>query len=253
MKKRLIVANWKMNPETSSEAIKLFEGIKVVATKLKQVDTVIAPPFVFLPALTSKYKGNKIAFSAQNVFYDKKGSYTGEISVPMLQDMKVNYVIVGHSERRALGEDNELINKKIKTALSKGMTVILCIGESERDSSANYLSFLKDELVVGVSSISKAQLKKLVIAYEPLWAIGKSKEEAMKPEQVHEMVIFIRKILVERFGKNAAMSVPVLYGGSVEPENADQLLKNGEISGFLVGHASLNAESFGDILKIANK
>lgn len=252
MKKRLIVANWKMNPETSSEASQLFEGIKSVASKLKNVDTVVAPPFVFLPTLSSKYKGNKISFAAQNVFFDKKGSYTGEISIPMLQDLKVNYVIVGHSERRALGESNELINKKVKAVVSSKMTAILCIGESERDVSAEYLAFLKDELVIGLDSISKAQLKNLVIAYEPLWAIGKTDEDAMKPEQVHEMVIFIRKILSERFGKTSAMSVPVLYGGSVEPENAESLLKHGEISGFLVGHASLEAESFGEILKIAN-
>lgn len=252
MKNRLIVANWKMNPETSSEAVKLFEEIKSISTKLKKVDTVIAPPSLFIEALTSKYRGTKISFAAQNVHFDKKGSYTGEISVLMLQDLKVSYVIIGHSERRALGESNELIHKKVKAVLSSGLNAILCIGESERDPSANYLSFLKEELVVALGSISKAQLKNLVIAYEPLWAIGKSKDDAMKPEQVHEMVIFIRKTLVEKFGKSVAMSVPVLYGGSVEPDNAELLLKHGEISGFLVGHASLNSESFGEILKIAN-
>lgn len=252
MKKRLVVANWKMNPETSSEAVKLFEGIKGGASKLKNVDTVIAPPFVFLPAVAQKYRGNKIAFAAQNVSQEKNGSYTGEISVAMLKDLNVDYVIVGHSERRAIGETNEMVNKKIKMALTNGLSAILCIGEHERDSSAEYLSFLKEELTVGLQSISKAQLKHLVIAYEPLWAIGKSKDDAMRPEQVHEMVIFIRKILVEQFGKPAAMAVSVLYGGSVEAENAEELLKHGEVSGFLVGHASLQAKSFNEILKITN-
>jgi len=252
MKKKLIVANWKMNPETSSEAVALFDDIKTVAAKLRNVDTVLVPPLVFLPILKGNYRGTKIFFGVQNVHHEMRGSYTGEISVPMLKDMKANYVIIGHSERRAMGERNELLNKKMKTVLSNGLTAILCIGEKERDSAAEYLSFLKEELIVALSAITKPQLKNVVIAYEPLWAIGKTKDDAMRPEQVHEMVIFIRKILVERFSKSVAMNVPVLYGGSVEPENAASLLERGEISGFLVGHASLHAESFTKILKIAN-
>lgn len=252
MKKKLVVANWKMNPESLSEAEKLFEGVKKITTRLKNVQTVIIPPFVYLPALTKKYKGNKISFGAQNVFFESNGSYTGEISIPMLEDMKVDYVIVGHSERRSMGESNEIVHKKIKAVLSSGLVAILCIGEKERDSSADYLSFLKEELVVALRLIPKTQLKNLVVAYEPLWTIGKTEDEAMKSEQVHEMVIFIRKILAERFGKRVAMSVPVLYGGSVEPGNAKDLIKEGEISGFLVGHASLNKDDFNEILKIVN-
>jgi len=145
MKKKLIVANWKMNPETSSKAVTLFEDIKTVAAKLRNVDTVLVPPSVFLSVLAKKYRGTKISFGVQNVHYEMRGSYTGEISVPMLKDMNVHYVIIGHSERRAMGERNELLNKKMKTVLSNGLTAILCIGEKERDSAAEYLSFLKEE------------------------------------------------------------------------------------------------------------
>ena len=252
-KKPIVIANWKMNPVSFKEAKKLFDEVKKGVTKIQNVQTIIAPPSIYLRDLTSKYKGSRIAFGVQNISPEKKGSYTGEISVPMVKDSGAAYAIVGHSERRAIGETNELVHKKLESALMQGMTVVLCIGESERDHDAQYLTFLKEQLTIALRSIEARFLRKLIIAYEPIWAIGKTENEAMKPHDVHQMVIFIRKILTERYDMKIAQKVPVIYGGSAEPGNAEELLRDGEIDGFLVGHASLDSKDFVEILQIASK
>lgn len=253
MKKKLIIGNWKMNPVSSREARKIFTGIKTAASALKKVGVVIAPPFVFLPELVKGYRGKKIVFGAQDVSFEQKGSYTGEVSAPMLKDFGVKYVIVGHSERRALGENNELVHKKVLSVLGQHMTAVLCIGERERDRDATYFTFLKAQIVTALRSVEPTQLKKLVIAYEPVWAIGKSAKDAMKPHDIHQMVVFIRKVLTELYEKKVALSVPILYGGSVESGNAETLITEGEVAGFLVGHASLEPQEFNDILSIVER
>ena len=251
--KKLVVANWKMNPGTIVDAEKLFFGIKDKASKMRNVQTVICPPFVYLSELFQFYTGQRIAFGAQDVFWETNGAYTGEISANQLVSIGARYVIIGHSERRALGETDEMVNKKVHVALKAGLLIIFCFGERERDESAAYIQFLHDQLINGLYGVSKNQLQKVVVAYEPIWAIGKAAHEAMQPDDVHEMVIFIRKVLAHMHDAKTAQQVPVLYGGSVEPNNASAIFTRSEVSGFLIGHASLKAAAFNDILETVNK
>jgi triosephosphate isomerase len=217
------------------------------------VQSIICPPFIFLSELNELYSGHRIVLGAQDVFWEKGGAYTGEISPEEIKSVGAKYVILGHSERRALGETNEIVNEKVIASLKAGLNVILCIGESNRDSYALYLKFLREELESALLDVPKKELNNLIVAYEPIWAIGKRAKDAMSPHKMHEMSIFIKKILTETFDKKSASKVPVLYGGSVEPENAEGLLALGEIDGFLLGHASLDAGQFNEILRIASK
>jgi len=250
--KKLIIANWKLNPETLKDAKKLFSDIKKVASRTQKVQTVICSPSVYISELNKMYSGHRIEMGAQDVFWENKGKHTGELSPTALKSVGAKYVIIGHSERRALGESNADVNKKIISALKAGLSVVLCIGESKRDSQALYLKFLREELESALANVPKNHLKNLIITYEPLWAIGKDADDAVSSHQMHEMYIFIRKILAEIYTKNTAFSVPIIYGGSAEPDNVKELLSSGEIDGFLVGHASLKADEFNKILEITN-
>jgi triosephosphate isomerase (TIM) len=250
--KKLIIANWKLNPTNLKDAKKLFIDIKKTASKTQKVQIVICPPSIYINELNKMYSGHRITLGAQDAFWENKGSYTGELSPMALKSIGAKYVIIGHSERRALGESNTDVNKKVINILKNKLNVILCVGESKRDSQAFYLKFLREELESALSDVPQNYLKNLIIAYEPLWAIGKSVDNAVSPHQMHEMYLFIKKILIEIYTKNIAFSVPIIYGGSVEPDNVKGLLDSGEIDGFLVGHASLKAEQFNEILKITN-
>lgn len=251
--KKIIIANWKMNPQTLIDAKKLFLEVKKTASRIKNAQTIICPPFVYLSELNKLYSGHRITLGAQDVFWEENGSHTGEISINEIKSVGVKYVILGHSEKRALGETNETVNKKVITSLKAGLNVILCIGEGKRDSHALYLKFLTEELATALSGVSKNHLKNLIIAYEPLWAIGKTGDDAISSHQMHEMYIFIKKILTELYGKNPVSSIPIIYGGSAESDNVEELLEKGEVDGFLIGHASLDASQFNEILEIANK
>lgn len=251
-RKKMIVANWKMNPPTLSEARRLAGGVKRAVSGLSKIKVIICPPFIYLPAICSASK-NKVSFGSQDVFWKEKGAYTGEVSPRMIKDVGAKYTIIGHSERRALGETNEMINRKIKAALKEGLSVILCIGEKERGSDGSHFKFLQEELLEGIRGVPKKSLKNIIVAYEPIWAIGRHAKDAMKPEDMHEMAIYIKKVLAEKHDKNAALSIPILYGGSAEPSNTEDMLRDGQADGLLVGHASLNLGDFKDILHIANK
>ncbi|HJO89879.1 MAG: triose-phosphate isomerase [Candidatus Pacebacteria bacterium] len=251
--KKLIVANWKMNPQSLVEAKKLFLGVKKTASGTSNVQTVICPPNVFISELNKLYSGHRVSFGAQDVFWKEKGSYTGEISPEEIKSVGAEYVILGHSEARAFGETNEIVNKKVIASLKAGLNVILCIGESKRDAHALYLKFLTEQLKTALLSVGRKELKNLIVAYEPIWAIGKTDEDAISPHQMHEMYIFIKKTLTELYDKKIALNIPIIYGGSAEPDNVNELLVEGEVDGFLVGHASLEAREFNEILKIANK
>ena len=252
-KKCIVIANWKMNPQTFAEAKKLFLSIKKKAVTLRNVETVIATPFIFLSPLSKLYSGHRIAFSGQDVFWEKKGSFTGEISTSQLKDSGANYVIVGHSERRALGEVNDMVHRKVKAVLKEGLTAIVCIGESEHDSHGVYLKFLREQLSSALVKVKADNLKHIIIAYEPLWAIGKTDDEAITPQMLHETVLFIRRVLIEMYNKKVAFNTRIIYGGSVEQGNAHALLVQGKAQGFLVGHAALKAPEFNHILDIANR
>jgi triosephosphate isomerase len=259
--KKLIIANWKMNPQTVKEAAELFNATARTARKIKNTKVVICPPFVYLGLFAKKFQVPSSKFQvqlgSQDIFWEDSGSYTGEVSAKMLKNIGVQYVIIGHSERRRLGETDEMINKKIKQALQNSLKVIFCAGEWERDEAGNYLQFVKDEIKKGLKKIPAKLLKNLIIAYEPVWAIssvaksGKARFNADTPENAQEMAIYVKRVLVSLFGK-ICRNVPVLYGGSVDEKNAAAFLKKEGIDGLLVGRASWSAKLFEEILKIEN-
>jgi triosephosphate isomerase len=246
VKKILVVGNWKMNPETAEKAKEIFKGTKNVAKDLKNTKVVVCPPFVYLSDL-EKLADSKLILGAQDVFWEKSGSFTGEIGSAMLSGE--SYVIIGHSERRELGETDAMVAKKIISAIKAGLKPILCIGEKVRDEHGEYLHFLRSQIINSLGKLSKKDLKKIVIAYEPVWAIGKNDEEAMRPGDIHETTIFIKKVLAEIYSSKEIIPVPILYGGSVGPENAKDIIEKGEVAGLLVGHVSLNFKKFGELLK----
>lgn len=243
--KKIVVANWKMNPATLAEVRAIVAGVRRQIKKVRGVEAVVCPPFVYLALLAGK---GALKFGAQDVFWQNGGSFTGEISPEMLTSLGVSHAIVGHSERRAQGEGDEIVARKIGAALREGLTAILCIGEKERKEDGAYLEFLRVQIKNSLAGVGRKFLSSLVIAYEPLWAIGKSFHDAMKPHEMEVTAIFIRKTLAELFDKEGAFRVPILYGGSVNFENATALVSGGGIDGLLIGRESLDVEHFGKIL-----
>lgn len=249
-RKYYIVGNWKMNPGNKKEALRIFNGIKKRSQR-RSINIVICPPFLYLSDLSSKRLPKSLSLGAQNCFWEKGGSYTGEVSSDQLADMKVKYVIVGHSERREMWESDEDISKKIKASLRSGINPIICAGEKERDRDGEYLRFLESQLKFAFSEVTPALLKRVIVAYEPVWAIGKSEDEAITGHQLYEIVVFIKRFLSKRYGKKEGFSVPVLYGGSVSPRNTEEFLKEGHAEGLLIGRQSLDPKSFSEIIDIA--
>lgn len=252
----LIVGNWKLNPTTLGQAKKIFLDIRKSIARRKMHSTVaIAAPFPYIGTLEALSPSERIELSAQDVFYEEKGTYTGEVSSSILKSLGVTSVIIGHSERRALGETDELIQKKILAVIKAGLTAIVCVGESERDSHGHYFSFVENQLRLVLEVVPKNKLTRLVIAYEPIWAISKGdgKGKPATAEDAHEMKLFIQKTVADRCGRTAVKKVRVLYGGSVNSKNAEVLLEEGGVDGFLVGGASLKAPEFIKIIHIANK
>jgi triosephosphate isomerase len=250
MRKKIVIANWKMNPSTPKDALKLFTQTQKVVAKTRGVEVVVCPPTIFLSDLARKRGvSRKILLGAQDVFFETEGAHTGETSARAVHAYKAHYTIVGHSERRAHGETNEAVAKKAQCALREGLTAVVCVGEKERNDDGAYYAFLREQTETVFSLLSREDLTRLIIAYEPVWAIGKDASHALNPDGVYETVLFIRKLLIERFEKTAGSVVPILYGGAVKAENAGELLERGGVDGFLVGSASLDAEVFGEIVK----
>jgi len=251
--KKLIIGNWKMNPQSIAEAKKTFVQFKSEKHNTKNITTVICPPFVYLNELKRMYMGSKIFFGAQDVFWKSEGSFTGEISVGMVTNLGARFVILGHSERRALGENNQMVSQKAKIALKEDLHTVICVGEPDRDDHGRYISFIEEQIHESLKGISKNSVKKLVIAYEPIWAIGKGKHP-MNPHELHQMSLFIRKTLINIYGKKIGVEIPILYGGSVDSKNACELVYEGEVQGLLVGRASLNPHEFSKIINaVASK
>lgn len=250
MKKKIIVGNWKMNPRTIKEAEKLFNGIAKNISRIKKTDIVICAPFIYLDKL-AKIRTAKIKIGAQNAFWEEVGPYTGEVSGEMLYNIGARYVILGHSERRALGETNALINKKIKASLSAGLRPIVCVGENTRDESHRYFNLIKTQLEECLAGISKNSISKIIIAYEPVWALSSTlnRHDATSDDS-REMAIFIRKVLSDKFGGEVS-KVRIIYGGSANEKDAEDFLKNGGVDGLLPGRASLDAKNFTKIISIA--
>ncbi len=243
----LIAGNWKMHlsvPEAAAFARTIGELSRDVTDR----EVMIAPSFTALGAVIEVVAGTPVQVAAQNTAWEKEGAYTGEVSPAMLRDLGVSMVIVGHSERRHIfGEDNAMVNRRLLGALAFDLVPILCIGETleERESGTTF-SVLEQQLKEGVQGCSREQMARVVVAYEPVWAIGTGKTASR--EQAQEVHAFVRKVLAGLFDKTLAEETRILYGGSVKPENVDSLMAEPDIDGALVGGAALNAESFDRII-----
>lgn len=252
--KKIIAGNWKMNPDVPKNAKKIFLGIKKKGSTLRNVQTIIAPPHIYVSQLQDNVSGHRVLVGAQDAHNENAGAHTGETSPLALTRMGVKYVILGHSERRAAGETDETVHAKLVNAIANKLTVILCVGERERDEHGEYLDVVRTQLVNATKKLNARDLGKVIVAYEPIWAIGAKAKRAASPEDLHEMVIFIKKVLSKKFGRDAALRIPVLYGGSVNDQNAEAFLgPKGGADGLLVGRASLDVQVFGNILEIANR
>lgn len=247
--KKLVVGNWKMNPVSLAEAKSLAVGVKRAMRGVVKTQVVLCPPFVFLSPLSSVPSGS-LFLGAQNVFPEEAGSFTGEVSWSQLPDFKVGFVIVGHSERRKMGEADEMVNRKVRAVVGEGMTAIICVGESTRDHNGEYFDLIKKQILSALKDVPKKLLNHVVVAYEPIWAIGA--REAMTPRDLHEMSIFIRKVLKDYAG-SISEDIRILYGGSVDRVNADSLVREGNVSGLLVGRQSLKPKDFMEIIKLVDQ
>ena len=243
MKKIFIIGNWKCNPTSLSEAKNLFLSINKKIKKKRKIETVICPPFVYLYPLAQLNRGHKIVLGAQDTFFEEKGAFTGQVSAVMLKDLGCKYVIVGHSEKRAHGDNDEIINKKIHILLKENLTPILCIGETkeEREKKQTFEK-IKYQIQEGLRKVAKKYLHKVIIAYEPIWAIGTNRP--CPPESVLTMSIFIRKTFSTLFGLKKTDKIAILYGGSVNADNAKRYVEEARVNGLLIGSSSLKAEEF---------
>jgi triosephosphate isomerase len=248
-KKKLVIGNWKMNVMIVPEAKKLASGVKKKTAKVKKTEVVFCPPSIYLQTVAGITKGKKSGkwkLGVQNVSSEDMGAHTGEISAMQLKQFDVSYCIVGHSERRKMGETDEMVAKKIQAVLRADIVPVLCIGESARDEEGAYLQFIKNQIVKALSGVQKGAISSIVIAYEPVWAIGA--KSAMSPRDLHEMTLYIKKCLRELFATYAE-GVMILYGGSVTAQNAGEIVREGFVDGLLVGRDSLDAQNFSDIVK----
>ncbi len=246
--RKLIVGNWKMNPGTLAEAKKIAARARRIATTLEHTDAVICPPFVFLGALVPKKPVKQFHIGAQSAYFEESGAFTGEVSVTMLHDIGVEYVIVGHSEERARGDTDEIVAKKVKAVIEAGLTPIVCVGEASRDiEGASHYDVLKEQIKNSFAGVPKRVGRDIILAYEPVWAIGA--KESMLPEQIYEMSLFVKKVFSDAFGAETAVEVTVLYGGSVNYRNAADIISIGKVDGLLVGRESLNTVGFVELLK----
>ncbi|MFB0528258.1 MAG: triose-phosphate isomerase [bacterium] len=243
MRKPIIAGNWKMNKLTS-EAVELAREVKNKAGNIADREIVLCPPFVVLSSVKEVVKDSSIKLGAQNMHWEVRGAYTGEVSPVMLKDIGCDYVILGHSERRQyFGETNETVNKKVKIAFSTGLIPIVCVGETlPQREKGETLAVIEEQVKIGLSGLTKEEGKRLVVAYEPVWAIGTGKTAT--PEQAEEVQRFIRELLGQMFGKENAQEIRILYGGSINPDNISALMSCEDVDGGLVGGASLKAESF---------
>lgn len=251
MRKVIVAGNWKMN-KTVKEAAKFLSELKALTTDVKNAEIVIGTPFTALETAVRETEGSNIKIAAQNMNANDSGAYTGEISPLMLRDLGVEYVILGHSERREYyGETDEIVNEKVKAALKHNLKPILCIGEKleERENGITE-KIVKEQTEKGLAGVSKEDMSSVVIAYEPVWAIGTGKTAT--PEQAQEVHAFIRKLLTDMYGSEVAEKVTVQYGGSMKADNALELISQKDIDGGLVGGASLEASSFAEIVKAGN-
>lgn len=247
MRSKIVAGNWKMNKNLEETEALLVE----LAAKLPDTtaEVMVAPTFVNLAAAVHNLETSRIEVIAQNMHFAESGAYTGEISADMLLNIGVDTCIIGHSERRAyFGETDEILAKKVKTALQKGIRVMFCFGEELQDrKSGNHFKVVESQLKNALFSLDKTDWSKIILAYEPVWAIGTG--ETASPEQAQEMHAFIRKVIAEAFDSSVANNVSILYGGSVKPGNAEEIFSKPDVDGGLIGGASLVSDDFVAIIK----
>ena len=243
MRKPIIVGNWKMNLDLEDARrliVEIRQGLRDIDER--KIDIVVCPAFVHLQSVNFQLPVN-IKLGAQDVFWKKGGAYTGEISPDMLKDVGCRYVIIGHSERRQLGETDEMINKKISVLLDRDLFPILCLGETKEEKEKNLGdSKIKEQVIKDLEGIKTQVVEKVIIAYEPVWAIGTGK--AAKGEEVNKTAKLIRKVIEGRYSKNQADKIRILYGGSVDQRNVKEFVNQSQIDGVLVGETSLKANKF---------
>ncbi|MBI4068377.1 triose-phosphate isomerase [Candidatus Kaiserbacteria bacterium] len=236
----LFVLNWKMYPDTLAEAKAVFETIKKASARASGIDTIVAPPAFFLHTFAGDYKGRSIVFAAQNIHAEAHGAFTGDVSAVQAKSVGASYAIIGHAERRKIGETDDDVRKKVASAFAAGLGPIICIGESVRDHEGSHLDTIKQQLTAALTDVPKTLAKRIIIAYEPVWAIGA--EKPMDARTMHEMTIFIRKLLWEKYEK-IALQIPILYGGAIlNEESAVAMVKESEVNGFLFGRMSVDRE-----------
>jgi triosephosphate isomerase len=246
MRRPLIAGNWKMHNNCVQSVELVSQLIKSVPDSA--VDIVVAPPYTALSSVAAVLKDSSIALAAQNIFWEESGAFTGEIAPDMLKDVGCTHVIIGHSERRQFfNETNETVNKRLKAALKASLVPIVCIGETltEREGEKT-LAVIEQQITGGFENVSPKEMEPVIIAYEPVWAIGTGKTAT--PEQAQEVHHFIRELVVRIFSEPIAEEMRILYGGSVKPDNVDSLMAQTDIDGALVGGASLKADSFTRII-----
>lgn len=248
MRKPLIAGNWKMNT-TLRSAVQLAQGIHREVREVEDVEILVCPPAIYLLDVIDSLADSNIKVGAQNLHWEDSGAFTGEVSGAMLKDVGCTYVIVGHSERRNIfGESNEVVSKKVRAALRSDLVPILCVGEllEDRERGATE-SVVRDQLLAVTEKLTDDEMSRVVIAYEPVWAIGTGRTAT--PEQANEVHKFIRKRIENKFGHSLARDIRIIYGGSVRPDNIKALMAAPDIDGVLVGGASLNVEHFSKIVK----
>lgn len=236
-----------MNPSSWKEARNLFEETKRITGFSKGVTVIVAPPAIYLRELGELDRPRRVFLAAQHVHFERSGSFTGETSLPQIKEAKAVYAIIGHAERRRVGETNDDVRQKVAASLAGTVTPILCIGEGSRNPNGEHFAVVKEQLLAGFGGVAAGKITKVLVAYEPVWAIGAP--EAMQPRDMHEMSIFIHKTLVEAFGA-VGHRVSVLYGGAVDASNARAIFDEGEVQGFLVGRVSIDAEAFTELLRV---
>lgn len=251
MRRKVIAGNWKMHKDLSESQNLISKLINELGKEDVNCDIIICPPFTSLSEAAGLVKNTKIKLGAQNMHFEDKGAFTGEVSAAMLKSVGCEYVILGHSERRAIfSESDEIINKKIKKALGSGLKPIFCIGETLHQRESGIMNdVLKRQVTEGLQYISKGEMEKVIIAYEPVWAIGTG--VTATPQQAQEVHVYVRQLINNIFGEDTAEKLIIQYGGSVKPDNAGELLSQSDIDGALVGGACLEADSFLKIIKSA--
>ncbi len=248
MRKPIIAGNWKMH-KTVAEAVQLVNGLKRELRNERDIEVVVCPPFTAISKVAEALKGSNIKCAAQDLFWEEEGAYTGEISAKMLKDLGCSYCIIGHSERRQyFGETNLTVNKKVKAALKYGLIPIMCVGErlEERDAGKTF-DVVKNHIEGGLKDFNKDEVSKLVIAYEPVWAIGTGRNAT--PEQAQEVHKYIRQLLKVSYGEEVSSKVRIQYGGSVKPDNIRGIMNGEDVDGALVGGASLKLNDFVEIVR----